>query len=139
MLAYQQWREMFLNGELNEVQRHFFEPRHPEELYDVETDPYETKNLAVNPDYHKILQEMRSTLTGWVRGMPDLSFYPESELRKGAFSNPVRFGQEHQEEISGLIDIADLSLLSFNEAGEGIASALSSGAVSYTHLTLPTN
>lgn len=127
MLAYQQWRDMYHKGELNDIQKRFFQPREPEELFDLENDPYETKNVAGDPGYHNILLELRSTLTGWVRGMPDLSFYPESELRKEAFLNPVKFGQEHQEEISGLIDIADLSLLSFDEASEGIASALSSG------------
>ncbi len=59
--------------------------------------------------------------------MPDLSFYPESELRKKAFENPVVFGQEQRQEIAELIDVADLSLLSFDEAREGIGRALSSG------------
>ncbi len=126
-LAYQQWRDMYHKGELNDIQRSFFESRKPEELYDLDSDPYETSNLAGDNKYNKILQEMRGTLNGWVRGMPDLSFYPESELRKEAFKNPVKFGQEHQDEISELIDIADLTLLSFNEAREAIAAALSSG------------
>ena len=73
-----------------------------------------------------ILNEMRSLLNGWVKGMPDLSFYPENVLRDKAFVNPVRFGMEHQQDISRLVDLADLSLLPFEEAREGLASALES-------------
>ncbi|MFC2116244.1 sulfatase-like hydrolase/transferase [Bacteroidota bacterium] len=125
-LAYQEWREMYRRAELNDVQKHFFEPRPAEELFDIEADPYETINLAADPAFGGKLQEMRELLTGWVKGMPDLSFYPESELVKEAFHNPVVFGQEHKQEISTLVDIADLSLLSVNQAKSGIGAALSS-------------
>ena len=58
--------------------------------------------------------------------MPDLSFLPESELRKEAFDNPVAFGRENKQRISGLLDIADLNLLPFDQARGGIEEALSS-------------
>jgi len=125
-LAYQQWRDLFNRGELNEVQSRFFERREAEELFDLETDPFETINLAGNSEYEDILLEMRELLTNWVKGMPDLSFYPENILRKDAFDNPVEFGQQHQAEIAELIDIADLALKSFEEAREAIGSALTS-------------
>ena len=125
-LAYQEWRDMYIKGELNDVQKHFFEPRPAEELFDIENDPYETKNLAEDPEYQETLEKMHQILTDWVKGMPDLSFYPESELLKEAFNNPVVFGQEHKQEISSLVDIADLSLLSFKSARDGIGEALSS-------------
>lgn len=123
-LAYQQWREMYSKGELNEVQGRFFEAREPEELYDLENDPFETRNLAGDPEYREQLVDMRGLLTSWVKEMPDLSFYPENILIKRAFSNPVLFGQEHQEEIASLVDVADLSLLPYAEAREGISEAL---------------
>jgi len=126
-LAYQQWREMYRQGELNEVQSHFFKPRDAEELYDLESDPYETINLAKDSDYQDILLEMRGLIVRWVKEMPDLSFYPESVLRDQAFDNPVLFGQQHRDEIAEFVDIADLSLHSFERACEGIEAALSSG------------
>ena len=126
-LAYQQWREMYLQGGLNEVQSHFFKPRDAEGLYDLESDPYETINLARDPDYQDILSEMRGLLVGWIKDMPDLSFYPESVLRDKAFDDPVLFGRQHKDEIEEFVDIADLSLSSFEEAREGINAALSSG------------
>ena len=126
-LAYQQWSEMYLAGRLDEIQSRFFEPREPEELYDLEKDPYETSNLARDPEYREELVEMRDLMGEWVRELPDLSFYPESKLRKTAFEDPVQFGQEHRAEIGELVDIADLSLVPFEDAREGIGEALASG------------
>ena len=125
-LAFREWREMFYAGQLNDVQKHFFEPRPAEELFDIETDPYETKNLAIDPAYGETLMEMRGLLTGWVKGMPDLSLFPEPELVKNAFDNPYAFGQENKQLISELVDIADLSLLPYSEAKDGIGEALGS-------------
>ncbi len=125
-LAFQEWREMYLSGELNAVQAAFFEPREPEALYDLASDPYETRNLARDPAFAGQLREMRYLLEDWVRGMPDLSFYPENLLRREAFDNPVLFGEQHKNDIAELIDIANLELLPYEEARPGIEQALAS-------------
>jgi len=125
-LAYLEWREMYDLGVLNEIQEHFFKPRPPEELFDIEEDPYETRNLAKDPALRETLHEMRELLVDWVKGMPDLSFYPENELIKNAFDNPVEFGKAHREYIEELVDIADLSLLPYEQAESGIGEALNS-------------
>ncbi len=125
-LAYQQWRDLYQQGKLNKIQSHFFETKEPEELFDLESDPYETINLAGDPEYAQVLAEMRGNLTNWVKGMPDLSFYPESILRAEAFLNPVNFGQLHKGDIAGFIDVADLSLQPFTVAREAIGLALTS-------------
>ena len=126
-LAFEQWREMYQQEELDDIQSAFFEARPPEALYDLEADPYETRNLADDPEYSEVLKELRDELGSWVRDLPDLSFYPENMLVKEAFGNPVAFGAEHSEEICTLADIADLALRPFDEAREGIAAALASG------------
>ncbi|MDX2431425.1 MAG: sulfatase, partial [Bacteroides sp.] len=125
-LAYEQWRQMFLKGQLNRVQSRFFEAREAEALYDLDSDPYETRNLAGDPEYDEHLVEMRGLLSDWVKGMPDLSIFPESVLRGKAFGHPVQFGKEHQGEISRLVDLADLSLLPYKEAREPLGSVLKS-------------
>ena len=58
--------------------------------------------------------------------MPDLSFYPESELAKMAFDDPSSFGKSHKKEIKQLLRIADLSLLSFSTAQKPLSKALNS-------------
>ena len=126
MLAFAEWRTLYKAGGLNETQRQFFEPRAAEALYYLGNDPHETKNLAGDPKYAEVLKSMRERLREWVKGMPDLSFYPESELAKSAFKNPTGFGWSRRKEIANLVDIADLSLLPFAEAKAGIAKSLAS-------------
>ncbi len=126
MLAYQEWRKLFENGQLNETQSAFFRSRPVEMLFDIESDPHEVHNLAAEPQYGSVLLSLREELRSTLRAMPDLSFYPESTLAKGALDNPVRFGQEHRTDIGKLIEVADLSLLPFPQARAGIAEALRS-------------
>ncbi len=123
MLAYEEWRSLYRVGQLNSAQRQFFEPKAVEALYDLEADPHEVNNLAGDPAYAETLLELRRELRAWVKGMPDLSFYPESVLFEEAFENPVAFGQSHQEAIGRLVDIADSSL----QANPELEAALKSG------------
>jgi uncharacterized sulfatase len=126
MLAYQEWRKLYHDGKLNAVQRQFFEPKAVEALYDIESDPCEVKNLAGDPSYADVLEDLRERLQKRVKGMPDLSFYPESFLVENALEAPVAFGQRHAKEIARLVDIADLSLLPFATARPGLEKALAS-------------
>ena len=126
MLAYEEWRTLYEAGKLNDVQRQFFEPRPAEALYDIQSDPHETKNLANDPAYAATLIDMRNRLSDRVKSLPDLSMYPESALVNKAFANPTDFGIKHQSEISTLVDIADLSLVPFADAKTKLLNALSS-------------
>ncbi|MEL7120111.1 MAG: sulfatase [Bacteroidota bacterium] len=126
MLAYKEWLKMYRDGALNEKQRQFFEARLPEALYDVEKDPFETNNLVARGKKKSLLKKLRNKLQQKIKSWPDLSFYPESYLLEKAWDNPLSFGQKNKAEINRLIDVADLSLLPFKEAKEGIAQALNS-------------
>lgn len=133
MLAYQEWRDLYEAGELNELQSQFFEPRPAEQLFDIEADPHETNNLATNPEYSKVLVDLRSRMTKWVKSMPDLSMYPESVLADYAFDNPVAFGLLKKQNISDIVDVANLNVVSFEEAKAGIRKALSSDDPSFRY------
>lgn len=126
MLAYVEWREMYHKDQLREEQARFFEKKPAEALYNVAEDPYELNNLAGDPDYTTIKNELGETLVEQITSMPDLSFYPESYLAEHALKDPVSFGKERKEEISELVAVADLALLSFEEAEEELLTALDS-------------
>lgn len=126
MLASQEWLELFREGKLDALQARFFEKRPPEMLFDIENDPLETRDLASDHAYSEILSDMREGLQSWVKGMPDLSFYPEHVLVSEAFYNPVAFGREHIDQILSYIKTANLQLAEFSEAKPGILSALGS-------------
>ena len=126
MLAFQEWRELYHAGKLNDVQRQFFEARPTEQLFDIEADPHETKNLAGDPEYAEVLSDLRNRLIERMKEMPDLSIYPESVLAEKAFANPVKFGQTHKQEIADLIEVASLNVGAFAENADAIGEALAS-------------
>lgn len=125
-LGYQEWWEMYEAGKLNSIQSTFFETKAPEQLFDLENDPYETINLAANPEYSNRKEEMRQVLVAQELSMPDLSFYPEHFLINNAFDNPVAFGQEHKSDIKKYMDIADYALAKFEDVELRIESSLKS-------------
>jgi len=128
MLAYQEWRDLYQAGKLNEVQSAFFEPKAPEALYDLAKDPYETKNLATDPEYADELKMMREKLGKQVRSMPDLSIFPEPimiKLMKQYRIDPFRkFITDGKGFLVDLIDQGDLALLPFVEAEPKLNEAL---------------
>lgn len=124
MLAYQQWRKRHRAGKLNAVQSQFYQPKPIEALYDLRADPHEVHNLAQDPEHAEQLNQMRRRLTERLQGMPDLSFYPESVLFEQAMSNPVAFGQDHQQAIARLIDTAMLATEPFEQAEPKLKAAL---------------
>ncbi|MGH7174464.1 MAG: sulfatase family protein [Gemmataceae bacterium] len=77
------WRKLHAEGKLNAVQDQFFAATKPrEELYDVDTDPDEVKNLAGNPKYKDKLVELRTALDRWMEETKDLGAVSERELIK---------------------------------------------------------
>lgn len=125
-LAYKEWWKLYKEGKLNEAQSQFFEVRPSELLFDVEKDPSEVKNLANDPAYASIVQEMRGLLQEQVKSQPDLSFIPEPIMINEGIDNFVAYGQKNKQKIQKLAQISDLSLRAFPEAKSDIKQALNS-------------
>jgi N-sulfoglucosamine sulfohydrolase len=63
---------LYLEGKLTPAQAAFFAPRKPEfELFDLQTDPHETKNLAGDPHYADIQAEFLRRLNAWRESVND--------------------------------------------------------------------
>ena len=66
-------------GQLNATQQLVMRDVRPrEELYDVNADPHEIKNLADDPKHAKMLKEMRHRLVAWMERTNDKGRTPES-------------------------------------------------------------
>jgi len=71
-------RDLYQEGKLTPEQAVFMAPRRPpEELYDLETDPYELRNLAGVPKHQHTLEQMRGVLDGWIKETGDQGGQPE--------------------------------------------------------------
>jgi uncharacterized sulfatase len=127
MPAYREWRELFRAGTLSPIQAAFFQPRPAEQLFDLETDPHQVRDLAGDAAHQVTLDRMRGRLQGRLRAINDLSFFPESEMVRAALDDPIAYGRRHADAIRRLAGIADLQRWAFDDARTGLERALSSG------------
>lgn len=125
-LVYKEWSQLNDEHQLNDVQSQFFNVKAPEALYDVEADPFETKNLALDPAFKNKLIELRNILNKQMLDINDLALYPEFYLIKNAFDNPVAFGKKHKSDIQNYLAIANLALEDYATAKNKIAAYLTS-------------
>ena len=72
-------RELHTQGKLSPLQEELlFSPTRPaEELYDVQADPFETRNLSADPQFRTALEALRARLDRWMVVTHDCG--PESE------------------------------------------------------------
>jgi len=90
------WNELFLKGQTNEAQSLFWrEPKDPEELYDLETDRDEVRNLAHSPEHRAILEKLRAALNDHITQVRDVCFLPEVEIHaRSAESTPYDIARD---------------------------------------------
>jgi uncharacterized sulfatase len=80
----QVWKRLYDEGKLTPVQRRFWEPRPPEELYDLERDPDEVENLADSPALRAVRDRLRAAQQDLARRIRDVGFLPEDEIHARA-------------------------------------------------------
>jgi len=77
-----QLRKLHEQKKLNDIQELIFKPvRAPEELYDLEKDPWEIHNLAGDPAFARQLEQHRKALKDWEIQSNDTGRAPESNFR----------------------------------------------------------
>ena len=68
-------------GGLEGPQQLWFRPRKPvEELYDLQSDPHEIRNLAEDPGHQQTLDRLRRALEAWRAEVGDMGRIPEDEM-----------------------------------------------------------
>jgi N-sulfoglucosamine sulfohydrolase len=71
------------SGMLHEAQQYWFRSKkEAEELYDLESDPYELVNLAPDPEYREVRERLSGALDDWIRETGDkgVKFRTEKDL-----------------------------------------------------------
>ena len=125
-MAFNQWKEMYEAGKLNDVQSSFFEPQGAEELYDLSKDPNETHNLANLPEYNKELKNMRKLLFKHMTEKNDLGLFPECIWLTEGNKGPVAYGVASHKRLSEALETANLQLVPFNKGKKQVLKALDS-------------
>jgi len=86
---------MYEEGTLKPPQTFFWEAKPPEELYDIQSDRDEVRNLAGSPDHQAILEEFRKVQREHAVRTRDVGFLPESEMiRRSKGSTPHEMGHD---------------------------------------------
>ncbi|MBT5378245.1 MAG: sulfatase-like hydrolase/transferase [Opitutae bacterium] len=89
------WRKLFDEGKLNEAQSHFWKTKPAEELYDLQEDPDEVKNLAKSDEHKDILNRMRKAHRAHTASIRDVGFLPEGEIHeRSKDSTPYEMGHD---------------------------------------------
>ncbi|HEY2838299.1 MAG TPA: sulfatase-like hydrolase/transferase [Pirellulales bacterium] len=75
------WRDLFDAGKTNAAQSRFWQaPKEPEELYDLQSDPDEVRNLASSVEHQSILKTLRQAQREHAAQIRDVCLLPEGEM-----------------------------------------------------------
>ena len=92
-----------------------------EELYDLENDPHELRNLAGDPKYGDRLQRMRQVHLEWVADSRDLGLIPESLLTKWRGQGGSEWSILQRENAESLVASIRDTAVAASEGAEGLA------------------
>ncbi|CAA0111717.1 Arylsulfatase [Halioglobus japonicus] len=73
-------RAMYDAGQLNAVQRQWYEPPGEERLFDLELDPFEVHDVSGDLQYRDVLKRMRGAMDAWLTRVDDWSDESESAM-----------------------------------------------------------
>ncbi|MFD1142189.1 sulfatase-like hydrolase/transferase [Larkinella insperata] len=104
------WEAEYKAGRLNEVQARFWQPKPAEELYDVDADPDNIRNLAADPRYARELARLRKANDQWLRESQDVGFIPEAILTDIARQTPLfDYARQGKYNANRIIETATLA------------------------------
>jgi uncharacterized sulfatase len=91
----QVWKKLYEEGKLRPPQTFFWERKPAEELYDLQNDHDEVRNLAGSPQHRKILTKLRKANREHLLQIRDVGFLPEAEMhRRSKGSTPYDLGHD---------------------------------------------
>ena len=106
----QVWKRLFDEGKLNAAQSVFWKSKPAEELYDLESDPYQINNLADTAGHLEVQKALRNELKSWMLETKDLGFLPEGEmLERAGERSPYDAAREDAFPIDEYFEVASMA------------------------------
>lgn len=101
------WFTAWEEGECNPVQSRFWQPKPSEELYQIESDPFEIHNLADGSQYASRMEEMRRALHAEIVQTRDSGFIPEGMVARLAGERTIyEYAQSEDYPIEKIVALA---------------------------------
>lgn len=123
------WEQAVRDGSATPLQARFFSPKgRTEELYDMQNDPDNVNNLADDPAYRGVLEEMRGRLRERQLAHFDAGLLPESEMARLAEQHGITVYELVRNpeiyNVAEILDAADMALAQKPENLEALRGLL---------------
>src|ERR1041385_1445778 len=105
------WKKLYDEGKLQPPQTFFWHSKPPEELYDLQNDRDEVRNLVNSPQHKRILSKLRDANREHLLRIRDVGFLPEAEMhRRSQGSTPYELGHDARNfPLKRVLDAAELA------------------------------
>ena len=115
-------RGLLAAGTLSDQSQQWFRERSNEELYDLDADPWEVRNLAEHPEMTEILTLHRAECDRWQRETMDVHLIPEVMLeeearRSGGVRARIFRGPGGRERLARILEAAKSASATPRQAG----------------------
>ena len=115
-------RGLLAAGTLSDQSQQWFRERSTEELYDLDADPWEVRNLAEHPEMTEILTLHRAECDRWQRETMDVHLIPEVMLeeearRSGGVRARIFRGPGGRERLARILEAAKSASATPRQAG----------------------
>jgi arylsulfatase A-like enzyme len=120
------WKQLYDQSKLQPPQTYFWEPKPSEELYDLQADPDEVKNLAGSSSHQAVLNELRNALHEQLLSIRDFGFLTEAEQHsRSAGSTMYEVGHDASKyPLSDILSTAELASMRQPSAQPQLQAAL---------------
>ncbi|QDV37515.1 sulfatase-like hydrolase/transferase [Tautonia plasticadhaerens] len=104
------WYAEFQAGRCDDVQARYWGRKPPEELYEVESDPFEIHNLSGSPQHAEVRDRLRGTLRDELISTRDAGFIPEAMMPRLAGEGTIYdYARGGSYPIDRIVDLADVA------------------------------
>jgi hypothetical protein len=108
--SFKELRRLYNNNELSREPLKLWQKKPVEELYDLKKDPFETINLAEDPDYLEVKSNLKTSLNEWILSTRDIGFLMEPEYWiRSVGSTPYEMAHSEQlYDLQAILEAAEM-------------------------------